>query len=105
MSYPGFKDAVHVPFVMVRCDTPLERADQVSLRHDHKCVKWRGGSTDIEPMWHGIADPFRDGFIPAGELFPVYIRKECFTRLTHDFEIDVQDRGGTAQCHSVCNIF
>jgi hypothetical protein len=25
--------------------------------------------------------------------------------LTHDFEIEVHDRGGTAQCHSVCDIF
>jgi hypothetical protein len=35
----------------------------------------------------------------------VFIRKECFESLRHDFVIEVHDRGGTNTCHSVCDIF
>ena len=107
----GYRDAIHVPFVMVTCRTDLEPGTKVSLRHGDTCVKWTGKPAkgenweDVEPMWHGVADPFRETAIPSGELFPVYIRKECFGKLRHDFEIVVQDRGGTETCHSVCNIF
>lgn len=101
----GDRDAVHVPFVIVKCNAPLARADKISFRDSFMCVKWLGGSEEYEPMWHAIADPFRDGDIPAGELFPAYIRKECFSRLTHTFQIEVHDRGGTKTCHSVCDIF
>lgn len=112
-NYAGFRDAIHVPFIIVTCNVQLQPGDKVSLRHDNECVKWGGlpdvGKNDydenVEPMWHGVAEPFRESPIPAGELFAVYIRKECFSGLRHDFQIEVHDRGGTSTCHSVCDIF
>lgn len=104
-NYAGFRDAIHVPFIMVTCDEILNPGDKCSLRNDNKCVEWGGRSEQDEPMWHGVADPFRESNIPAGELFPVYIRKECFSGLTHNFQIEVHDRGGTNTCHQVCDIF
>lgn len=114
----GFRDAIHVPYVMVSCPTPLEPGDKISLRGDSEhvtqCVKWGGKPEgrpypyedyDTEPMWHGVADPWRSTTIPAGEVFPCYLRKECFGGLRHDFTIEVHDRDGTATCHSVCDIF
>lgn len=113
---PGFRDAMHVPFVFVTCETELQPGDKCSLRHDDKCVKWSGKpegngiyeykmTVEAEPMWHGVADPFRESPIPANEPFPVFIRRECFTRMRHDFEIEVHDRGGTSTCHLVCDIW
>lgn len=114
----GFRDAIHVPYIMVTCDVELQPGDKISLRGDSewvtKCVKWGGklASTEFfddygktEPMWHGVADPWREKPIPAGEVFPCMIRKECFSGMRHDFTIEVHDRGGTATCHSVCDIF
>lgn len=102
MSYPGFRDAIHVPFIMVTCDIVLQPGEKCSLRNGDKCVKWCGAR--YEPMWHGVVDPFLEKPIDAGELFALHIRKECFARLRHDFEIQVHDTGGTATCHSVCEI-
>ena len=105
----GFRDAIHVPFVVVTCETELQPGEKLSLRNsgEHRseigCVKW--GGTQDEPMWHGVADPFREIAIPAGEAFTVWIRKECFRGLRHDFTIEVHDRGGTDTCHSVCDVF
>lgn len=106
----GFRDAIHVPFIMVTCDTVLSPGDKCSLRHENTCVKWggkpeTGEDWNVEPKWHGIADPWRESNIPAGEVFPVYLRKECFRDMRHDFLIEVDDQGGTVTCHSVCNIF
>lgn len=100
MTYAGFRDAIHVPFILVTCGKMLMPGDRVMLRHGNTCEKWDG----LE-MWHGVADPFSEPPINAGELFRVFIRKECFTKLRHDFEIEVHDRGGTATCHNVCDIF
>jgi hypothetical protein len=111
MTHAGFRDAIHVPYIMVTCDTVIEPGDKVSLRHNNKCVKWMGlpdtGGEWVkkEPMWHGVADPFLEDRIPSGTLFAVHIRKECFARLRHDFHIEVHDTGGTDTCHSVCDIF
>ena len=99
----GFRDAIHVPFIVVTCETMIEPGDKCSLRHDNKCEKWRG--RDDEPMWHGVADPWLEKPINAGEPFRVMIRKECFSGLRHDFTIEVHDRGGTDTCHSVCDIW
>jgi hypothetical protein len=104
MNFAGFRDAIHVPFIMVTCETAIEPGDKVSLRHNNSCVKWPG-QFEVEPMWHGVADPFRESLIPSGELFAAYIRKECFGKLRHDFVIEVYDRGGTDTCHNVCDIF
>ena len=116
----GFRDAIHVPYVMVKCDKELQPGDKISLRgefdsHRLTCVKWGGkpegkswpeeDDGDTEPMWHGVADPFLETAIPAGAVFRCMIRKECFSGLRHDFTIEVHDRGGTATCHSVCDIF
>ncbi len=101
----GFRDAIHVPFIIVTCDSELQPGDKVSLRHDDACIKWGGASEREEPIWHGVADPFRETAIPAGEPFAVHIRKECFASLRHDFLIEVHDRGGTDTCHQVCDIF
>ena len=98
----GFRDAIHVPFIMVTCNTSIEPGNKVSLRHDNECVKWIGRPD--EPMWHGVADPFRETSIPPGEVFAIYIRKECFSELRHDFVIEVHDYGGSDTCHSVCDI-
>ena len=119
--FHGFRDAIHVPYVMVKCKADLQPGDKVSLRHGENederrlmVVKWGGKPEgrpyphedyDTEPMWHGVADPFLETPIPAGELFRCMIRKECFSGLRHDFTIEVHDRGGTATCHSVCDIF
>ncbi len=112
MSQVGFRDAIHVPFIVVICPTEINPGDKVSLRNDYEddrtkitCVKWGGRPEREEPMWHGVADPFREAVIPAGEEFQVWIRKECFKGLRHDFKIEVYDRGGTDHCHSVCDIF
>lgn len=111
----GFRDAIHVPFIVVTCKSDLEPGDKLSLRHDDKCVKWGGlpmevydemyMGDNVEPMWHGVADPFLESTIPPGEPFRCMIRKECFRELRHDFQIEVHDRGGTETCHSVCDIF
>ena len=111
VNQAGFRDAIHVPFIMVTCNTSVQPGDKLSLRMDDKCVKWGGkpavgGEYDeVEPMWHGVADPFRETTIPSGEVFPCLIRKECFSRLRHDFVIEVHDSGGTPTCHAVCDIF
>jgi hypothetical protein len=105
MVHPGFRDAVHVPFIMVTCHTPLEPGTKVSLRDDNKCVAWTGDSEENEPMWHGVVDPFLESIVPSNTLVTIFIRKECFKSLRHVFEIEVHDRGGTATCHSVCDIF
>ena len=111
MNNLGHRDAIHVPFIMVTCDAELQPGEKVSLRHNDKCVRWGGlpesddDFAEVEPMWHGVADPFSEGAIPAGRVFAVFIRKECFTGLRHDFQIEVHDRGGTATCHLVCDIF
>lgn len=111
--YRGFRDAIHVPFIIATCNTELNPGDKVSLREDgDQCVKWGGkpdgvsapDREDVEPMWHGVADPFRESAIQAGELFAVHIRKECFCDMRHDFRIEVRDNGGTSTCHSVCDI-
>lgn len=99
----GFRDAIHVPYIMVTCDADLQPGDKCSLRHDNKCVKWEGRAD--EPMWHGVAEPFRETSIPAGEVFAVFIRSDCFSKMRHDFTIEVHDRGGTESCHAVCDIF
>lgn len=99
----GFRDAIHVPFIIVTADTVIRPGDKCSLRHENKCEKW--GGRDDEPMWHGVAEPFRETDIPVGELFAVFIRKECFSGLTHNFQIEVHDRGGTDTCHDVCDIW
>ena len=99
----GFRDAIHVPFIVVTCNVSLRPGDKVQLRHDDKCELWDG--LEHGPMWHGVAEPFRETDIPAGEPFAVYIRKECFAKLRHDFDIEVHDRGGTETCHNVCDIF
>lgn len=101
-TYKGFRDAIHVPFVMVDCSADLSPGQKCSLRDDWTCVPWQEGD---EIDWHGIADPFRIGVIKAKEVFPLSIRKECFSGLTHNFQIEVHDRGGTDTCHSVCDIF
>ena len=106
--YEGFRDAIHVPFIAVKCGVELLPGDKLSLRHKGDdescvtCVRWNAGD---EIMWHGIADPFLEKPIARGELFRLFIRKECFSGLTHQFQIEVNDRGGTDTCHSVCNIF
>jgi hypothetical protein len=104
----GFRDAIHVPFVVTKCNELLQPGAKCSLRDEDydnpriACVRWSDGD---RPDWHGIADPFRETPIAAGELFRLYIRKECFSGMTHQFQIEVHDRGGTDTCHSVCNIF
>ncbi len=103
MNCAGFRDAIHVPFIIVTCENALVPGEKCSLRDEKSCVKWNG--TAEEPMWHGVADPFRESVIDAGVLFPLYIRKECFSGMRHDFMIEVHDRGGTDTCHTVCNIF
>lgn len=111
----GHRDAIHVPYIVSVCDVSLNPGEKVSLRNptdtsECRCVRW-GGLPNIddedrgEPMWHGVADPFVDGVILAGTPFRLMIRKECFTRMTHTFEIDVHDRGGTTHCHQVCDVF
>ena len=102
---PGDRDAIHVPFIWVTCGKDLSPGDKCSLREENKCVKWGRMPESVEPMWHGVADPFLEGSIPAGDAFRLFIRKECFSSLRHDFEIEVHDRGGTDTCHSVCEIF
>jgi len=103
MMHAGFRDAIHVPFIMVTCEEVLRPGDKCSLRNDNTCVRWCNRSD--EPMWHGVANPFSETDFPVGTLIPVYIRKECFSQLRHDFQIEVCDRGGTDTCHSVCDIF
>ena len=106
---PGFRDAIHVPYILVTCETILTPGDKISLRDENTCVKWgtapRHKWEGDEPMWHGVADPFREELILAGTAFRCMIRKECFSGLRHDFMIEVNDRGGTDTCHSVCDIF
>lgn len=102
---PGFRDAIHVPFINVTCTEVLRPGEKVSLRNGDKCARWGGKSEEVEPMWHGVADPFLERDIAPGEVFRCMIRKECFSDLRHDFAIEVHDRGGTDTCHSVCDIF
>jgi hypothetical protein len=119
-KFHGFRDAIHVPYVMVKCNTELQPGDKLSLRDNDEdsrrltVVKWGGKPEgnpyphedhDTEPMWHGVADPFLETTIPADAVFRCMIRPECFSKLRHDFTIEVHDRGGTATCHSVCDIF
>lgn len=113
IDHEGFRDAIHVPFIVCKCVAPLNPGDKCSLRGDENhitYVTWKKGDGaneygDPELDWHGVADPFREVQIQPGELFRLYIRKECYSGLTHQFKIEVHDRGGTANCHSVCNIF
>lgn len=100
----GYRDAIHVPYIVVTCDQAVSPGDKVSLRDGKRCVWW-GGYPD-EPMWHGVVDPFiADALVEPGTPFRCMIRPECFTRLRHDFQIETRDRGGTDTCHAVCDIF
>jgi len=99
----GFRDAIHVPYVVVQCDRDLHPGSKCSLRSDRTCVMWVDAAD--EPDWHGIADPFLLAYIPAGTPFRLLIRPECFSRLRNDFQIEVHDRGGTLTCHEVCDIW
>lgn len=112
----GFRDAIHVPYIVLKCNGALMPGQKCSLRGDRyeeegiSCVPWIPGDGANEfgdpPLdWHGVADPFRETPIVDGDLFRLYIRKECFSGMTHAFQIEVHDRGGTATCHSVCNIY
>lgn len=103
LSHAGFRDAIHVPYVVVTCEVDLHPGQKCSLRHQNRCVKWIGVDDDI--TWHGVADPFVESVIHSGELFRLFIRKECFRGMRHEFEIEVHDRGGTDTCHQVCDIF
>jgi hypothetical protein len=100
----GFRDAIHVPFIVCKCIATLNPGEKCSLRGGDEritYVPWRGGDA-ID--WHGVADPFAKDPIQPGELFRLFIRKECFSGLTHQFQIEVHDTGGTNTCHEVCNI-
>lgn len=88
MDQPGFRDAIHVPFVMVTCDTDLQPGDKISFRRDGDvCIRWAGPSMDWHLDWHGVADPFVEGQIPKGQLFRAMIRKEFYANLRHVFEL------------------
>ena len=108
MTHPGYKDAIHVPYVMVKCNVDLQPGDKCSLRSEqsdmgeNSCVRWNG---EPRPMWHGVADPFLEAMIPAGELFACHIRNECFRGLRHDFVIEDHDQGGTDTCHQTCDLY
>lgn len=121
----GFRDAIHVPYVVVQCDDEdLEPGTKVSLRQLDtemyrkvtRCVRWTGRPVGgdaytaddydtSEPMWHGVVDPFLESPAPKGTPFRFMLRPECFRGMRHDFDIEVHDRGGTSTCHSVCDIF
>lgn len=114
----GYRDAIHVPYVVVKCDQPLLPGDKVSLRGSYddvtECVKWRGlpdgrmvdehHMGETEPMWHAVAEPFTEKEIPAGAAFRAMLRPECFSSMRHVFRIEVHDTGGTSTCHQVCDI-
>ena len=103
----GHKDAIHVPFIIVKCDTLLNPGDKCSLRGDGtKCVKWDGNNTDPLLTWHGVVDPFLMFPVCVGEFFRLMIRKECYSNLYHDFDLEIPGNynGGTENCHLVCNI-
>lgn len=111
---PGFRDAIHVPYVVVTCNETAPSGakawfDSGSCNYDDRpreCRLWRPSTEyDPQPDWHGVVDPFiEDETIAPGTPFRLLIRAECFSRLRHDFEIEVHDRGGTATCHSVCDV-
>ena len=61
----GFRDAIHVPYVLVTCHTSLTPGQKVSLREGNECVAYRPGE---DAMWHGVADPFEHQ-IEANQLF------------------------------------
>jgi hypothetical protein len=102
-DYLGDRDAIHMPYVCVKSEHFIGRANKVSLRDDNMCVPWFGRVD--EPDWHGISDPFSEKtIVEPGVVFRVYIKKECFRGLRHDFVIETNDSGGTDTCHSVCNV-
>lgn len=106
----GFRDAIHVPFVVVHCDRDVQPGTKCSLRDGGggsvtQRVVWEAMPESEEPMWHGVADPFVERVISAGTPFRFMLRPECFRGMRHDFDIEVHDRGGTNTCHSVCDIF
>ena len=100
----GYRDAIHVPFIVVTCDRNINPGDKISLRMDDKCVLWGYGDGIEEPMWHGVVNPFLEQTVLAGKPFRVFIRPECFSRLRHDFTIETNDDGGTDTCHLTCDI-
>jgi len=122
----GDRDAIHMPFVVVACKSDLKPGDKVSLRGSDDdawdkvsaCVKWGGSPedpgesryyggedwSDTEPAWHGVVDPFMEDGPKAKEPFRVFIREGYFSNLSHSFRIEVNDTGGTATCHKVCDI-
>ena len=83
----GFRDAIHVPYIVVSCNAKLAPGDKCSLRSDGRflntCVKWDVSQFDEyeNKEWHGVADPWRETAIEVYELFRLYIRKECFSGL------------------------
>lgn len=99
----GFRDAIHVPFIVVRSGEQLSPGDKCSLREENYCVKW--WNIFGEPIWHGVVDPFVEQPFLPGTPFRLFIRKDCYSALRHVFEIEVHDRGGTDTCHEVCNVW
>lgn len=101
--HQGYQDAVHVAFIVARSKSAgkLLPGTKCSLRYDYTC---KSILESDGKMWHGVVDPFLESDVLPGELFHLYIRKECFHSLRHVFEFDDNDYGGSDTCHQTCEL-
>lgn len=101
----GFRDAVHVPYAVVTSPMSLIPGDKCCFRGTgEEAVLF---DPEEDALWHGVVDPFVElKVIPAGTPFRLMVRKECFSGLTHVFEIDTHSKSGPpGTCHNSCNVF
>lgn len=110
INTPGFRDAIHVPFVVVTCGENAPRGHRAYFVREwdegetKKCILWHRDAP--HPDWHGVVDPFSEhDVIPAGQPFRLMVRERFFSRMRHVFEIEVHDRGGSSTCHQVCDVW
>lgn len=82
----GFKDAAHMPCVVVTCA-------KFVLPGDH--VKFTDGGTQVEECHkgdrHGIVDPFLTEAVPPGKSFYILLLPKVVGSLTHNFPLIIDN--------------
>ena|SRR3990167_8875284 len=81
---PGYKDAFHIPAVLVFSDGKLKAGDRVKFLSPQKVIKTNFSKTKD---YDAIVDPYIEKSINVGEFFWVFIKPSLVKNLTHTFEI------------------
>lgn len=82
---PGSRDSVHVPIILAQSFDNLKPGDKV--RFTNSTYTYVEKSKDKS---HGIVDPFLKS-IPTGSSFCVLLNPGLVDKLTHQFELNIDD--------------